>query len=283
MTLIQKKIRGLTADFKKLLARLERDVTPKDVHHLRTTIRRMESLIGYTHPEVGRKQQKAIDELDSLRKRAGKVRDLDIQMGLLGEIGNGSTAEDRRSMMEYLKARRHRQAMRLLSDIRDIDHHKLFPRLGKISEKVDGLAPDGAEALPLAQALAALREMANKAPARSSLKAARMHEMRISLKRIRYTAELAEDSEARQQFLEALKPVQDAIGEWHDWETLLATAEKQFRGRVNCPLLVEMRALFSAKFSSATSAVSRLFAKFASPEGRKPSAAAAAPDLARPA
>lgn len=281
MTLLRKRIKLLTTDLQKSVARLEQDVSARDVHRLRTTVRRLESLIGFARPEVGRKQQKALDELKSLRKRAGKVRDLDIQMELLGAIGNGSTASDRRAMTDYLEARRHRQAVRLLWEVRDLDHQKLFPRLEKIVEKVEATALDGSA--PLDEARSALSEIAGKAPARMALKAARLHELRISLKRVRYTAELAEDSEAKQQLIDELKPVQDAIGEWHDWETLLATAEKQFRGRVNCPLIVEIRALFSSRFSSATSAVTRLFAKYAAPQGRKPSTPAAPSDLARPA
>jgi CHAD domain-containing protein len=283
MTLLQNRIRALSTDLKKSASRLQQDVSVKDVHRLRTTIRRMESLIGFTHPEVGRKQQKAVDELNCLRKRAGKVRDLDIQMGLLGAIGNGSTTADRRAMTDFLKARRNRQAVRLLSEVRDLDHHKFFLRMEKIGEKVGEAAAEGEEPSPLDQARNALQQMAGRAPARQALKAARLHEMRISLRSIRYTAELAEDSEAKQELLDELRPVHDAIGEWHDWETLLATAEKQFKGRVNCPLLVEMRALLSAKFSSAVSSVHRLFVKIASSGNRKPTTPEVAPDLARPA
>jgi CHAD domain-containing protein len=283
MTLLQKRIRSLTTDLQKSVARLERDVTARDVHRLRTTIRRLESVIGYTNPDVGKKQQKALDKLEELRKRAGKVRDLDIQIGLMAAIANGSTANDRRTMTDFLKARRHRQAIRLVAELRELDH-RVFPRLAKISEQIEGLSLQRKESSPLAQARSQLMGMARRAPARPSIRPARLHEMRISLKRIRYTVELAEESGEKKQLLEELKPVQDAIGEWHDWETLVATAEKQFRGRVNCPLLVEMRSLYSARFSSATSAVTRLFENFVSPESRKPSAAVpAAADLARPA
>lgn len=284
MTLLRKRIGALAADLQKSISRLERDVSAKDVHRLRTTIRRLESFISFAHPEVGRKQQKAIDELGSLRKRAGKVRDLDVQIGLLGAIANGSTGADRRAMTEILKAKRERQAVRLSSEVRDLRHTKLFPRLEKISEKAGLVVHGQHQRSPLDQARSEIIELARKTPPSQAMKARRLHELRISLKHIRYTAELAAESEAKQHMLEELKPVQDALGEWHDWETLVASAEKQFKGRVNCPLLMEMRALFSAKFSSATSAVGRLFAKHVPTEARKPSiAAASAPQLVRPA
>lgn len=283
MTLLQKRIKALAADLQKSVARLEREVSVKDVHRLRTTIRRLESMIIYTHPEIGRKQQKAMDELGSLRKRAGKVRDLDIQIGLLGGTANGSTAGERRLLGAMMKAKRARQAVRLRSDIRGLEHKKFFPRMEKISEKAGLANPGPGKASPLDEAHAALADLAHKAPSRQGMRVARLHELRISLKRVRYTAELAEESEAQKQMLEELKPVQDALGEWHDWETLVATAEKFFRDRVNCPLLAEMRSLHSMKFSEAIAAVSGLFAKYASTENRKPSAAVAAKRLARPA
>src|SRR5258708_14445527 len=125
MTLLQKRIMALAADLQKTVFKLERDVSSKDVHRLRTTIRRLESLIRYANPEVGRKQQKAIDELASLRRRAGKVRDLDIQIGLLGAIANGSTGKDRRMIADHLNITRHHQAIRLSSAVPHLAATKL--------------------------------------------------------------------------------------------------------------------------------------------------------------
>src|SRR5258708_28531457 len=125
--------------------------------------------------------------------------------------------------------------------------------------------------------------LAGKTSLHHALKAARLHELRISLKRIRYTAELAEESDAQRQMLEELRPVQDALGEWHDWETLVDTAEKLFKSRINCPLLVEMRSLLSARFSAAMSAVDRLFAKYMSEAGNAPASLPGRPPLVRQA
>lgn len=283
MTLLQKRITALAADLQKTVFKLERDVSSKDVHRLRTTIRRLESLIRYANPEVGRKQQKAIDELASLRRRAGKVRDLDIQVGLLGAIANGSTGKDRRMIADHLKMKRQRQAIRLTSDVKDLEYKKLFPRLEKISEKSLIAAPDQHENAPVDRARSELITLAGKTSLHHALKAARLHELRISLKRIRYTAELAEESDAQRQMLEELRPVQDALGEWHDWETLVGTAEKLFKGRINCPLLVEMRSLLSARFSAAMSAVDRLFAKYMSEAGKAPASVPGVPQLVRQA
>jgi CHAD domain-containing protein len=121
---------------------------------------------------------------------------------------------------------------------------------------------------PLEEATAQLTVMAGDFT-RHALKPGRLHEARITLKRIRYLAELAEESAAQKDFIRELKQVQDAVGEWHDWQELTDTAEKRFSDRVNCALLREVRALLSARHSAATSAIQNLFILAQAP-GRKP-------------
>jgi CHAD domain-containing protein len=78
------------------------------------------------------------------------------------------------------------------------------------------------------------------------------------MKLIRYQAELAAESDEQKQFVQKMKAIQDAVGEWHDWQALCTAAEKFFKDRANCPLLVEARALNATKYTAATSAVSSL-------------------------
>jgi CHAD domain-containing protein len=270
MAPLQKRTRSLVTDFRRAISKLGEDVSPNRVHRLRTTIRRFESLVSHTHPELTPKQEKTLDEVAELRKRAGKVRDLDIQTGLLGAIANGSTASDRRAILETVKWKRNRQVKKLVSTVKEVETAKFFARIRKIAEKASiNIANDGTS--PLATAQAELAELATKFDGRQSLKPRRLHQLRIELKRVRYTAELAEDSPQRDHFLAEMKAIQDAIGEWHDWEILVATAEKQFSDRVNCALLVEMRSLVTTKFSVAASAVTRLLAAHSHTAPRKPS------------
>ncbi|HXB22553.1 MAG TPA: CHAD domain-containing protein, partial [Candidatus Solibacter sp.] len=135
---------------------------------------------------------------------------------------------------------------------------------------------------PLDQATSDLLDLSADVPEHQNIKPRLLHELRISLKRIRYTAELAQKSAGREQFLENLKSVQDAVGEWHDWESLVKTAEKQFGDRVNCPLLVEMRSLFAAKYSAANSAVANLFVPVTAVANKKqPGSVSSLPGAAR--
>jgi CHAD domain-containing protein len=267
MTLLEQQFRRLNEDLSTVISKLAQDVSPKSVHRMRTTIRRIESLISYANPDLGKKLERSLERLEELRKRGGKVRNIDVQRNLLDQIGNGSTARDRKILLELLNKKRERQAARLESAIKKFADTKFFARMEKIAEKVASPSGENRPLAPLAEARLQLGKMAEDFHFRQALKPNRLHEARIQLKKIRYLGELADESPERKAFLDELKDVQDAVGEWHDWEELSKLAEKRFADRVNCALLREVRALFAARQSAAISAVGRLFASSTS---RKP-------------
>jgi CHAD domain-containing protein len=266
MTLLEKRIKNLSDGFASSVAKLAEDVSSKSVHRLRTTIRKAESLVDYARPDLGRKQEKAMKTLAGLRRRAGKVRDLDVQLDLLGAIGNGSTAHDRKVLSEFMKEKRISQAERLKSLIEKIQGKKIFSHLNRITEKIatSSASLEGPET-PLGRAQGQLSALAAGFARHQNSKPSLLHQVRIRMKMIRYLAALGEESEEQQRFLEELKAVQDALGAWHDWEELAKTVEKHFGDRVNCPLLLETRALLAARYAAANAAVAALFAKHATP------------------
>jgi len=260
MTLTEARFKALTGELSTAVAKLKGDASVKVVHRLRTTTRRMESLIEYLHPKLTRKQSDAMQELGALRKRAGKVRDLDIQMDLLKQgIGNGSATVDRRSLTQALQQKRSRQADRLVAAARKIERSKLFTHLQKIEAQAM-MQPDsfGDASTPLRQAETQLTELAAEFVGHARLKPRLLHSLRMRMKFIRYQAELAAEADEQKQFVERMKSVQDILGEWHDWQALCVVAEKFFRDRANCPLLVEARAVRASKYSAAISAVTNL-------------------------
>ncbi len=282
MALLEQQIKGLNRDLADVVSKLSEEATPKSVHRLRTTIRRIESLISYAHPDLGKKLERSLEKLEELRRRAGKVRDIDVQSKLLDRVGNGSTARDRKTLANLLEKKRKRQVERLSSALGKLAGEKLFSRLERVAEKV-GTGPTGAHKplAPLEEAGLQLSRLAAGFASHEQLKPQRLHEARIQLKKIRYMAELADDSDERKAFLERLKTVQDAVGDWHDWEELARLAEKRFADRVNCALLREIRALFAARESAAVSAVTRLFASPAAAEKKPPATATPLRTLAR--
>lgn len=285
MVLLEQHIKGLTRDLSEVVSNLSEEAAPKSVHRLRTTIRRIESLISYANPDLGKKLERSLEKLEELRKRAGKVRDIDVQTKLLDQLGNGSTAKDRKTLAGLLEKKRDRQVKRLHSALTKHAGDKLFSRLERVAEKIGtGLFRDNPPLAPLEEARLQLSRLAadfSSHPAAKALKPTRLHEARIQLKKIRYLAELADDSAERKLFLAQLKSVQDDVGEWHDWEELAKLAEKRFADRVDCALLREVRALFAARESAAVSAVTRLFAASVAAEKKPPATASSPRSFAR--
>jgi CHAD domain-containing protein len=272
MTLSETRFKALAAELSSSIAKLKGDVSPKVVHRLRTTTRRMESFVDYVHPKLTRKQTNAIEDLSALRRRAGKVRDLDIQMELLKQgIGNGSAMLDRRNFARFLQEKRTRQAKRLVSAARKIERSRLFTHLERIEQQALQ-HPDsfGTAATPLRHAETELTQLSAQILSPGKLKPRRLHGMRTRMKLIRYQAELAAESDEQAQFVRKMKSVQDAVGEWHDWQALCTVAEKFFKDRANCPLLVEARALNASKYMAATSAVTSLL-ESQNPARKRPS------------
>jgi CHAD domain-containing protein len=270
MTLLEKRSERLRAGLSSTLARLADDISAKKIHRLRTTIRRIETLITFAEPEMGKKQEKAMEQLALLRKRGGRVRDLDVQLGLLGAIGNTSASGDRRLLADALKRKRDKQLERLSAVVAEAKEQKfrvLFDAIAAQAAGAPQMLDESGE--PFERAKRAITELADEYASQAKPKPGALHEIRIRLKKIRYLAELGEESPEQKQFLVAIKSVQDALGAWHDWEGLAKAAGKEFDSRVNCPLLVEVRALFAAKRSAAVAAVSELLSTWQSLPPRK--------------
>src|SRR5579864_5487238 len=69
----------------RYIGRLAKEAKSADVHRFRTNSRRVEALVGELVPESSNKK-KLLKLLAKLRKKAGKVRDLDVQIAFLKEL-----------------------------------------------------------------------------------------------------------------------------------------------------------------------------------------------------
>ncbi|MBZ5491494.1 MAG: CHAD domain-containing protein [Acidobacteriia bacterium] len=263
-------MRGLNRDLLTAFSKVLGHAKPKSVHRLRITIRRIESLVSYANPDLGKKEERTLKKMADLRKRAGKVRDFDVQTDILETLGNGSAIKEREALTELLQKKREQRAKRLESALKKLHGAKFLSRLDHIAELAGELQDGKNRVAPLEKAKAQLTEMADDFGSSETIKPSRLHETRVALKHIRYTAELAEDSAEQKELMRELKSVQDAIGDWHDWLELTEKAEKRFSDRANSPLLREARTVLSARHSDAISSVKKLFTKAQAP-AKKPS------------
>src|SRR5581483_9347322 len=63
---------------RKSLKQFPKDPTPEEVHDLRTRTRRVESILQALEMNSSGKQHKLLDGLSVVRKRSGRVRDMDV-------------------------------------------------------------------------------------------------------------------------------------------------------------------------------------------------------------
>jgi CHAD domain-containing protein len=231
------------------LDRLSSEKHSKAVHSFRTSARRLETLLEDLSPRRDRNQKKLLKMLNAIRRRAGKVRDLDVQLEALRSLKVPQEPRRKTHLMQSLielRLKREAKLRKLLrkQHIREI--HKRFNQACKAFET------DGARD-PLA---VARQILASAITAGSSMDAEKLHRCRIAVKRARYAAELAEKSPAATQFIADLKRMQDALGNWHDWQLLTETATQRL-GEVNQSSLVALlHNVTQGKFRQAVKAVS---------------------------
>ena len=233
------------------ISRLSSRAKPDAVHQLRTTIRRVETLLATTSTTPQRKERKFLKQLKRLRRRAGKVRDLDVQIEALSGLRLESSARDRGCVLAFLeqaRGRREKKLLRLIeSEVDDGLHDRMkfiAARLQRESSKA--AYPDGERFLR-----AALDKFAAAVKQRATLSENNLHDFRMDCKRVRYLAEMAGEAAHAAPVMEQLKRIQNAIGNWHDWLTLTATAENVLARGEQVPLLSALRANTRSKYLEA--------------------------------
>ena len=240
--------------FEKLqqVSRLSSGAGPEVVHQLRTTIRRIETVVG-AQPEPGRNEKKLLKQLRRLRRRAGKVRDLDVQIEALRSLGLEGITRDRARVVSFLQQARAKQERKLQRSFQDEADSGLRKRLRRASARLEQELPKPAELQPAQRRLlsAALDKFAAAVKRRPTLTEENLHAFRIDCKRARYLAEMAGEGPGVTEAIAQLKGIQDSIGAWHDWLTATATAKSVLSPAGQLPLLSALRTATRAKYLEA--------------------------------
>ena len=256
--------------FKKLSQLLGQCATrphPEAVHDLRTISRRVEALLDALATEPDRNQRKLTRRLKRLRRRAGRVRDIDVQIIALRTLKIGRDSGRKAQLVRHLNDRRTRREGKLQKALDSATVRKLRSRLTRVEKAL--LAPPPARR-PATRAAAsaapvkppqkeevqpvslALRMFATVAKQQGAFTEATLHRFRTRCKRVRYVAEMAGDDPEAKRIVNQIKRMQDAIGDWHDWFTLSQTAQKLFNEPVDSALIAALRNVTRAKFMEAT-------------------------------
>lgn len=245
MPVEQKRTQTLFLKLSRLARRLTSDPQPEDVHQFRTTTRRIETLFDELVPKPGRNERKLLKQLAKIRKRAGRVRDLDVQMAALRTLKIGRDGEQKRALLGALATDRARYEKKLVSLFDDESLQELRKRLRRAARDPK-LYNSTIE--PAAKALRMFAQLARK---QGEVTEPVLHQYRLRCKRIRYVAEMAGQEPRAEAVVEQLKSIQDAVGEWHDWDTLCARADALFSDTPNAPIIAALRGVRHSKLVEA--------------------------------
>lgn len=223
-----------------------RESSPENVHRLRTSIRRVEVLLAGQFPASHKRVTKLQHELQKIRRRAGKVRDIDVQLNALNSLDLGRPDNGREQLARFLKEKREKRITKLESVLDSKGRSRLRRHLSAVSE--DLRTQDNRDK-PRKKSAKHLRKMLEKllrsASEPQTFTQENLHGFRMQCKRARYAAEQS-DEKANAKLIERLKQMQDVIGAWHDWLTLGATARKKLTASPS-PLLAALRNITQSK------------------------------------
>ena len=233
------------AVFQKLgrqLSKLTNKPAASNVHKFRTYSRRVEALVEALVAIPKRKDKRLLKMLARLRKKAGRVRDLDVQIAALRSLKLPQEAGRKSQLLRVLADERSAREKKLEKAFDQEQVSELRKRLKRCAVKVE--LPDSTAQL-LEQAMRPVLQLgANQAP----LTEKRVHQYRIAGKRARYLAEIAGNDPQAKQLVEQLKRMQDVIGDWHDWLKLTERAEDVFDGAQSSVLISALRNITRAKY-----------------------------------
>lgn len=231
------------------LLRLSSGPQAECVHSFRTTTRRLQTLLEQLTSGHDRNQKKLLKMLGRIRKRAGKVRDLDVQLAALRSLKIPQEPRRKTQLTQSLIELRAQHEKKLRKMLTKDTIRELRKRLKRASKEVKLESSRD----PLAVARQMLAQIARPT---GPLAEDVLHRYRIVVKRARYAAEFAPKSAEATAFIDQLKRLQDAIGNWHDWLTLTQTAANRL-GEVNqSSLVAALHNVTGGKFRHAVAALS---------------------------
>ena len=241
-------------DFGAAATQCVHDADSDAVHLVRTSSRRLQAMLeamlreapSVVMQQVGQPARAMLRPLKQIRRAAGPVRDLDVHRKLLqnwlgeGEpkrddendspghfpdLGNDATVlrAQAEKLDTWLKGERKHLAHGMQKQIRkrlqELPQQRstLWTAIGRIPMDTQR-ARRGADSV-------ALEDFVRAADAMPTLDAENLHDFRKATKKARYVAESGAQGRSYSGVAKALKRIQDAIGEWHDWLCLAEEAK----------------------------------------------------------
>jgi CHAD domain-containing protein len=227
---------------------MRRNPAPEKVHQFRTTLRRIESAIVPAAAVLTSKDQKLLADLKRIRKSAGRLRDVDVQLEALSSLTIDRGFDQKKQLQQALERKRKRRAAKLETSLKEFSES--LPKVARLAKKVAEAHSDNSQGEVDFNRLA--MDQWSHAAVKYELDTKRnfspdaLHDLRLDLKRVRYTAEMATQN-GNKTLISQAKRIQDAIGQWRDLATLTETAEKVLNNYQNSSLVSLLKNLSGAK------------------------------------
>jgi CHAD domain-containing protein len=238
----------------KFAQKAPKNPTPDKIHKVRTSARRLESALDTLRIGNKKTRKKLARELREIRKRCGKLRDMDVLTAdAISTPPESGEQECLVRVVEHLGAKRASQAKKLRKAARK-SANGIRRDLKSLTREVDRLAR-GKQAKNQAPTASgpkpsAVTDLATQLQSPPQLNRKNLHPYRIQVKQLRYALQLSEEAQD-DEFVRALGEVKDAIGDWHDWEELITLAGEVVDHGADCKLIKQWKRIADEKFESA--------------------------------
>jgi len=231
--------------WRALLAQCARKPSRKSVHILRALTLRLRaglehSLEQAADPAAARAFQRWSKDAKKLRKALEPVRNADVYLFRLDSLRDPSreTSASQTPLSPLCAREIAKFEDRLMRKrIEAVDKLKLFigahgKRLNRLTNEMEAALAPAMPAQAPSTAQAALDIFTRLTSELPSLDAANLHEYRKRLKQALYLSELSAAADpVAERLTAAFRKIQDAAGEWHDWQALAQEASRVLSGR----------------------------------------------------
>src|SRR5262245_11004491 len=279
------RIQKSTRRVRKFLQKNSRRPSSNAIHNLRTSTRSLETTFTTLRLNSKKNVKRLLRRLAGIRKRAGKVRDMDVLTADAFTVSQSGEQDCLVQLLEYLGAKRNKYAKKLcLAIARNSPQlRRNLKRKSKGLEKLHKQAennPADSNAMPVIMAKVLTLSSELNSPAR--LNRSNLHPYRLKVKELRDVLQLS-NQPGDKELLEKLSEVKDAIGEWHDWEELVAIATQLLDHGTSCTLIKHLKDTSNSKYARALSLTNDLRSNYLTSRTPKPgtrqTTIAALPDL----
>jgi CHAD domain-containing protein len=220
-------LRKSIAELRQSVKHFPKRSTPEVVHHLRKQISLLEAFAPTLLGDDISDAQQVLKPLHLVRCAAGRVRDLDVFIGLTRQLPYNNEPESLERLTAHLHRRRTKAAEKLCDAVgkRQKDCIGCLKEYAKRIENLRTLSnaasPNNTTAAidPKTSVQSISSELRNW----PQLSTDSIHSYRTRVRRLRYLLQLIVGSDPK--FVDRLGEVKDAIGDWYDWNELTAIAE----------------------------------------------------------